>query len=342
MFLHKRSPRGSYYLYFLDGQGKRRCVSTRSTLKTDALKFLQTFKQSECARKTNLNRVSLTAFAATFLEHSRAIHTHKTAESNATALAEFQRIVGDLPLHKVAARDIELFLAKKREEASVWTARKYYLALAAAFETAKRWGHVTSNPFRDVAKPKPPEVQPVFFTVEGFRSLLGVIHDIDFADLVVTAVLTGMRLGELLSLEWSAVDLTARLISIRNTTTFTTKSKRGRVMPINDELWRLLLTRRKRTSSESRLVFHTHGHQISQSCVSHRMKKAVRAAGLDDRLHFHSARHAFASWLVQAGVSLYEVQKLLGHSSPTVTEVYSHLQPEHLHGTVNKITVSLN
>jgi site-specific recombinase XerD len=72
------------------------------------------------------------------------------------------------------------------------------------------------------------------------------------------------------------------------------------------------------------------------------MKKAVRAAGLDDRLHFHSARHAFASWLVRAGVSLYEVQKLLGHSSPTVTEVYSHLQPEHLHGRVNKITVSMN
>jgi site-specific recombinase XerD len=145
----------------------------------------------------------------------------------------------------------------------------------------------------------------------------------------------------LLSLEWSAADLTARLITIRNTRTFTTKSKRERVIPMNDVLWRLLLTRRERTSGESRLVFHVRGHQMSESYASHRFKKAVRAAGLDDRLHFHSARHAFASWLVQAGVSLYEVQKLLGHSSPTVTEVYSHLQPEHLHGTVNKITVSM-
>ena len=81
---------------------------------------------------------------------------------------------------------------------------------------------------------------------------------------------------------------------------------------------------------------------MSESYASHRFKKAVRAAGVDDRLHFHSTRHAFASWLVQAGVSLYEVQKLLGHSSPSVTKVYSHLQPEHLHGTVNKITVSMN
>jgi integrase len=303
---------------------------------------MREFKQQEHERKTSLQRVSLSGFTATFLEHSRSIHTRKTAESNATALAEFQRIVGDIPLHKIVARDIELFLARKREEASVWKARKYYLALAAAFETAKRWGHVSMNPFRDVPKPKPPEVQPVFFTAEDFRRLLLVVQDRDFADLLVTAVLTGMRLGELLSLEWSAVDFTGRFIGIRNTGTITTKSKRGRVIPMNNELCRLLQTRRVRTSNESRLVFHSHGHQISQSSVSHRMKKAVRAAGLDDRLHFHSARHAFASWLVQAGVSLYEVQKLLGDSSPPVTEVYSHLQPEHLHGTVNKITLSLN
>ncbi|HXX63044.1 MAG TPA: tyrosine-type recombinase/integrase [Bacteroidota bacterium] len=52
-------------------------------------------------------------------------------------------------------------------------------------------------------------------------------------------------------------------------------------------------------------------------------------------------RHSFASWLVQSGATLYEVQRLLGHSSPTVTEIYSHLQPEHLHGTVNKISVKM-
>ena len=122
MFLSKRPSCGIYHIYFSDDLGKRRCVSTKSRLKTDALKFLQAFRQSEYERKTSLQRVSLSAFAATFLEHSRSIHTRKTAESNATALAEFQRIVGDIPLHKIAARDIELFLAENREEASVWTA----------------------------------------------------------------------------------------------------------------------------------------------------------------------------------------------------------------------------
>jgi site-specific recombinase XerD len=69
----------------------------------------------------------------------------------------------------------------------------------------------------------------------------------------------------------------------------------------------------------------------------------VKEAKLENhRLHLHSLRHTFASWLVQDGVSLYEVQKLLGHSSIAVTEIYSHLQPEQLHETVNRLKVSLN
>jgi site-specific recombinase XerD len=77
--------------------------------------------------------------------------------------------------------------------------------------------------------------------------------------------------------------------------------------------------------------------------VSHKFKYYVYEARFsDDRLHFHSLRHTFASWLVQDGVSLYEVQKLLGHSSIAVTQVYSHLQPEQLHATVNRLKVGLN
>jgi site-specific recombinase XerD len=72
------------------------------------------------------------------------------------------------------------------------------------------------------------------------------------------------------------------------------------------------------------------------------MRHHLRLAGPDERLHFHSLRHTFASWLVQDEVSLDEVQKLLGHSSIKVTDVYNHLQTEQLHSTVNRIEISLN
>ncbi len=79
-----------------------------------------------------------------------------------------------------------------------------------------------------------------------------------------------------------------------------------------------------------------------ESWVSHKFKYYVYALRLtDNRLHFHSLRHTFASWLVQDGVSLYSVQKLLGHSSNNVTQVYAHLQPEQLHSTVERLQIHI-
>jgi len=151
MFLSKCS-NGVYYLFYHDELGKRRAVSTRHRLKVDAVKFLQSFKRSEHERKTKLQRVSLSEFRTAYLDHSKSVHTAKTVDSNRTALLEFERFLGDVPLHRVGVRDIELFLAHKKEQASEWTARKYFIALASAFETATRWGNIPHNPFRSEAK----------------------------------------------------------------------------------------------------------------------------------------------------------------------------------------------
>ena len=133
----------------------------------------------------------------------------------------------------------------------------------------------------------------------------------------------------------------AKVLHVRNSATFTTKSKRNRVVPMNEQLWHMMASRKETASCE--LVFHDNGRRLTKDEVSKRFKKFARGAfGQATKLHFHSLRHTFASWLVQDGVSLYEVQKLLGHSNISVTEVYSHLQPEQLHETVNRIAISLN
>ena len=84
-------------------------------------------------------------------------------------------------------------------------------------------------------------------------------------------------------------------------------------------------------------------HQrVKESYVSHKFKDYVRIAKLNENLHWHSIRHSFASWLVQDGVRLYEVQKLLGDSNIAVTQGHSHLQPEQLHSIVNRLSLPLN
>jgi len=68
--------------------------------------------------------------------------------------------------------------------------------------------------------------------------------------------------------------------------------------------------------------------------VSKSFKRYIRQAGLNNDLKFHSLRHTYASYLVQGGVSLYVVQKLLGHSDIKTTEIYAHLSPESLQEAV--------
>ena len=73
---------------------------------------------------------------------------------------------------------------------------------------------------------------------------------------------------------------------------------------------------------------------ISQDRITKTFKKYVIKSKLNPKLKFHSLRHTFASWLVQRGVSIYEVSKLLGHSDIKVTEIYAHLKPENLRNAV--------
>ena len=340
MYLSKRG--SYYYVWYLDDFGRKRKVSTRKCHKSDALKFLCEFKQQDHKRKTKLQRVSLSEFECAYLTHSRSIHSPKTVESNATALAEFRRIVGDLPLHNVSIRDIELFLAQKREEASEWTARKYFLALASAFETARRWGHICANPFRSVDKPKVPELLPVFFSRSEFETLMKVIASEDLRELVFCAVSTGLRLAELISLVWSDVDFARRVVTVQNSERFTTKNRRSRVIPMNTTLWRVLTERQRRYTNERKFVFHKNGSLCEPKQLSKEFKRYVVLAGLNERLHFHSLRHTFASWLAQEGISLFAIQKLLGHSSASVTQIYSHLQSSELRAEVERISVSMN
>lgn len=82
-----------------------------------------------------------------------------------------------------------------------------------------------------------------------------------------------------------------------------------------------------------------HRRQIRRDTLTHAFKKQVKAFGLSNDIHFHSLRHTFASWLVQDGVSLYQVDRLLGESDTKTTEIYAHLQPESMHDVVQRIPI---
>ena len=131
-----------------------------------------------------------------------------------------------------------------------------------------------------------------------------------------------------------------RLLHIQSSDNFRTKAGRRRAVPMSEPVLQILWSKTRRSLSEN--VFTLNGSTISEDWLTHRFKSYIRKAGLNPRLHFHSLRHTFATWLVQEGVSIYEVQKLLGHSSISATQIYSHLAASELHGAVNKIQIVMN
>ncbi len=333
--LFKRS-NGIYYISFQE-EGKRKWRSTGQRYKPAALKELFAFEK---LRITHKPKTTLQAFAKDFLAYAETSFSPKTLIIYKAALGRFLSSTGNKLLPSITAKDIDLFRVNRLKEVSPVSVNVELRTLRAAFYTALRWKLIAENPFRKVALVRIPEREPAYFTKEELQRLLSCVSERWLRDLIFAAVCTGLRRGELLNLTWRDVDFSRRLIHVQSNENFRTKWGRRRSLPINETLYQLLWTKAQRSLSE--YVFTFEGTLPRESWVSHLFKRYVRKAGLNEKLHFHSLRHTFATWLVQEGVSIYEVQKLLGHSSISVTQVYSHLAASDLHGAVNKISVSLN
>lgn len=339
MFLSKRG--AVYYLWYEDPESGKRCkVTTGTKSKTEAYKFLREFDSARKEKKNKSRRYMLSEFQTEYLAYAQSIHTANTYQSDKTAFEQFLRVTGEVLLYEVGVREIERFVAFKQKETSAWSARKHFAHLASAFQRAVVWKKIEKNPFRDVPKPRLPEKLPAYFSKEQLAILLQSVDDPNFRDLILFAVATGMRMSEILYLRWENVDVERKTILVKNTSEFTTKSKRNRIVPISDFL-ASILARRKRDAT-CPYVFHRENAPQTTDYVTHRFKKCVRRAKLDDSLHFHSLRHSTASLLVQAGVPIYSVKEILGHSQIATTLVYSHLAESHLKDSINRMSLPLN
>jgi len=154
------------------------------------------------------------------------------------------------------------------------------------------------------------------------------------APMVLLALNTGLRRGELLGLRWQDVNLPAKLLTVA---AGNAKSRKARHLPLNAEALDLL-TRWKEQGTGKGLVFPGAGG-ARMANVNKSWAALVKAAELSD-FRFHDLRHTFASKLVMAGVDLNTVRELLGHSDIKMTLRYAHLAPDKLAEAVAKLAAS--
>lgn len=348
--LFKRA-NGTYYILYLDGT-KRRWKSTGTSYKPEAQRKLEEF--DHCKSQTRKRRqtpreshpkttpsCTLETFIADFLTYAQATFAPKTVDIYRRSLNRFSNLTGNKTLTALSSRDTDIFRARRlQEHLSPTTVNIETRSLRAAFATAVRWKMIQENPWREMKPLRIPEEQPAFLGKEDFARLIDAAHEPWLQEIIIAAVSTGLRRGELLNLQWKDVNLAERIMNIQSSDAFKTKAGKRRVVPLNEVVLELL--KRKSLQGQKEYVFSWRGRKVRPDHFTRKFKQAARRAGLDPRLHVHSLRHTFATWLVQEGISIYEIQKLLGHSSIAVTQVYAHLATPQLHQAVETIAKRIN
>jgi len=243
--------------------------------------------------------------------------------------AHFTRVWGNPPIHTLTVEVLDHYRARRiGEQVGPATINREMATLKHALSKAVEWKLLRKTAREEltaIKKYQEPDGHLRYLSGEAEAERLLQACGDSLRPIVVTAIHTGMRKGELLGLTWDCVDMTHGFIRLKQT-----KNGKARALPFNETLWNLFS--RLRTRPDVPWVFHDPaGHRWED--VRHAFDRACEGAGLTD-FHFHDLRHTFASWLMMRGVPLATVSNLLGHTSPTMTLRYAHLSPKHLTSAV--------
>ncbi len=214
------------------------------------------------------------------------------------------------------------------------TVVRYLAAISHVFTTAVReWGWIDDNPVRKVRKPKEPRGRARFLSDNERDSLLKACEDSGDPHLhliVVLALSTGMRQGEIVGLRWSDIDIERGRIVLHET-----KNGETRVVPLVGRARDLMREHAKVRRMDSDLVFP--GRRKGRPAfVRTRWNRVCQAAGLKD-FRFHDLRHSAASYMLMSGASLGEIAELLGHKTLQMVKRYSHLSEPHSASVVERM-----
>lgn len=195
-------------------------------------------------------------------------------------------------------------------------------------------GWVESNPAQYVKAPKQARKLPKTLDVDQVNGLLeaGANSPLEIRDLAMFELFysSGLRLSELKALDIADLDLVDRSLMVRSG-----KGGKSRVLPIGEKAvaainnWlqkRMIMT----TVGNTALFVGTQGRRLGQRSIELRLAQWCKKKGLDQHIHPHMLRHSFASHLLESSQDLRAVQELLGHSNISTTQIYTHLDFQHL------------
>ena len=306
---------------------------------TDAKKWVQdtesAIREGRYFKKTIAKRKTLNELIDRYVKEV-VPENPKSAKKKVAQLRWWKEQLGHLTLADLSTDQIGEKRDLLKEGRAPATVVRYMAALSHCFSIGvSEWQWIDDNPMKKVRKPKEPRGRVRYLSDDERYRLLDVCKQSTCKQLypiVVIALSTGMRQGEILNLRWGDIHLKRKMMTLEQT-----KNGERRGVPLvglSFELVSQLSTVRR---LDTDLVFYSEAKPKVPIAIRKPWGDAIKLAEIED-FRFHDLRHSAASYLAMNGASLAEIAEILGHKTLQMVQRYAHLSEQH----TSKVLESMN
>lgn len=276
-------------------------------------------------KNSNHEDISFEQFANDFIDlYSK--QNKKSWKRDETSLKSLKPFFKGKMIQDIGGELAERYKARRKTQVSPSTVNRELALLKTMFNKAVEWGRLESSPLGNVRKFKEPNSKDRILSPDEMRDLIDRANG-HLKPILIIALNCAMRKGEILSLKWENVNLSKRCIHIEDS-----KSGRSKDVPMNN----LVIEALSVIPQNSEYVFLNPQTGKPIKDVKTAFKKACEKAKIKG-LRFHDLRHTSATRMVEVGVDLVTVSKILGHSTIQMTMRYAHPTPENMRLAVEKL-----
>jgi integrase/recombinase XerD len=226
------------------------------------------------------------------------------------------------PPEKIAEDDIKEFLAFKISDHSLSNASIALIKASLKFFYTEMLGKNISV----IKTPKASKKLPVVLTRTEIKDLLDNTKNQKHRLLVELLYSTGLRLSECINLKYSDLDMNDGIGWVR-----LGKGAKDRIFIVSEMFKKDLLEYIEKTGADGKgYIFSVNGRKMSPRGIQHAIKVSAERTGIEKDVHVHTLRHSFATHLLENGVDIRKIQKLLGHSNLQTTQIYTQVSSEEI------------
>jgi integrase len=323
MFLTKR--KNNYWYVGWYENSRLRFRSTKTKLKAKANEKFRNFKN-----KDRCQIVYLSNLEREVIKYIKIDLSNQTIDIYKRCFKNLMKILSDKPIENYSIRDMEKYKSLRIKTVKKTSVNIEVRCIKTIFQKAVHLGFLESNPLRGLKQFEIPEQEILAFDEKQIKQILDKCCN-KIKDIVIFALYTGMRLNEILHLQWNDIDFENRSIKIVNKDTHTIKNKKNENIPLNIELISLL---------QKMKINNINGYlwNLKKDNVSKIFKKLLKSLHFHEKYHFHCLRHTFITNMARQGVSPLLIMKIARHSDLSTTMRYVHFMGQDLHSAVNSVS----